>query len=334
MLIAIAMGLAAAAACAKPPANVPPVAGTPPREPVVSRAPGPMRPIVATKMGAKLTALGLDPRNLPPIEQIDLPRKRKLMKTFSDSLGVPCVGCHADGDFAADTRRKRVAKRMWNEMVRVLSLESGDPVYCDSCHQGAMVMLDRRDKGKVSDFMSDVFVGNMKRVDGRDHDCGTCHGDPPDFKFLSAWKDEPAPDLDPPAPLAIVAIAPASPPPPSASAVATAPTSGQAAPRKAAASVKIALDCGDKTNLCPLQVWMRKNVATAVAANDAAALARALDRVATFSPDASWTWTDMSKKAADAARRGDMTEARKSCQGCHNAYKAAWRDKYRTRPVQ
>lgn len=331
MLVAIAMGLAAAAACAKPPANVP----VAPREPIVSRAPGPMRPIVATKMGAKLTALGLDPKNLPPIEQIDLPRKRKLMKTFSDSLGVPCVGCHADGDFAADTRRKRVAKRMFNEMVRVLSLENGDPVYCDSCHQGAMVMLDRRDKGKVSDFMSDVLVGKMKRVDGRDHDCETCHGDPPDFKFLTAWKDEPAPDLDPPAPpRAVVAIAPASPPSPptSASAVVTSPSQGT--PRKSVASAKAAVDCGDKTNLCPLQVWMRKNVATAVAANDAAALARALDRVATFSPDASWTWTDMSKKAADAARRGDMTEARKSCQGCHNAYKAAWREKYRTRPVQ
>ena len=146
-------------------------------------------------MGPQLAALGLDVKNLPPLEQIDLPRKRKLMKTFSDALGVPCVGCHAHDDFAVDTPRKRVAKRMWNEIVRVLSLENGEPVYCDSCHQAAMVTLDRRDKAKVSDFMSDVLVGKMKRVDGRDHDCGSCHGDPPDLHFVSTWKEHPAPDI-------------------------------------------------------------------------------------------------------------------------------------------
>jgi hypothetical protein len=79
---------------------------------------------------------------------------------------------------------------------------------------------------------------------------------------------------------------------------------------------------------------MRSNVATAVAANDTAALGRALERLAGMSPDGSWTWAQISKTAAEAAKRGDMAEARKSCQGCHNLYKEKWKASYRKRPVQ
>jgi hypothetical protein len=283
-------------------------------------------------MGDALAEMGLDVKNLPPLEQIDPRTKRRLMKTFSESLGVPCVGCHAEGDLKADTRRKRVAKRMFNEIVRVVALEGGEPVYCDSCHQGAMFVLDRRDKEKVSDFMSDVMVDAMKRQDGQDHECETCHGDPPDFGFVAAWKSAPAPDIHPHegmAPAATPSVA--APAPPTGDAPPAPPPAPK--PKAAAGKPKLAA-CGDKKNLCPLQSWMRKNVSTAVAAKDTAALARALDRVATFSPDPSWSWAEMSVKAADAARRGDMAEARKSCQGCHNAYKAQWQEKFRTRAVR
>jgi hypothetical protein len=91
--------------------------------------------------------------------------------------------------------------------------------------------------------------------------------------------------------------------------------------------------CGDKKKPCPLQRWMRERVATAVTANDAPALAKALDQMAKFSPSPAWQWNAMSAAAAEAARKGDMTEARKSCQGCHNAYKAEYRAKFRTRPA-
>jgi hypothetical protein len=91
--------------------------------------------------------------------------------------------------------------------------------------------------------------------------------------------------------------------------------------------------CGDKKNPCPLQRWMRDNVASAVAANDSAALARALDRTAALSPDPTWTWKAVAAEAADAARRGDIPAARKSCQGCHNAYKPQYKEKYRLRRV-
>src|SRR6202012_4225486 len=118
-----------------------------------------------------------------------------VMESFSDALGIPCMGCHAQDDMRADTRRKRIAKRMWNDFTRGLAFENGDAVYCDSCHKGQLFNLNRSDKAKLSDYMSDQFVGRLKRTDGKDHDCSTCHGDPPEFAFLSLWRDNPAPDV-------------------------------------------------------------------------------------------------------------------------------------------
>lgn len=74
-------------------------------------------------------------------------------------------------------------------------------------------------------------------------------------------------------------------------------------------------------------------MAPALAANDAAALAVALDRMAGFSPTPGPEWKTMSKVAAEAAREGDVAAARKSCQGCHNAFKAQYKEKLRTRPA-
>lgn len=154
-----------------------------------------MQPVRASTLLAKLQAAGLDPKKLPPLESLDRHQKLRVMRTFTESLGIACVDCHAGVDFAADTRRKRAAKRMWNELTRVVAMPNGDAVYCDSCHQGALFVLDRRDKAKVTDFMSDVFVDKLKRIDGRDHECATCHGDPPDLHFVSTWKESPAPDI-------------------------------------------------------------------------------------------------------------------------------------------
>lgn len=291
-------------------------------------------------MTERLIQAGLDPKNLPPLERLDRGAILQVMNTFNESLGVPCTGCHDEGDVRADTHRKRVARRMWNEFVRVLAFDktagdTGDkgPVYCDSCHQGRLFSLDRRDKAKVADFMSSGFVDGLKRVDNREHDCGTCHGDPPEFQFLDAWKSSPAPDL-------ILADELAPPPPPSRAAHPTpkpTPVATQVAvvrkPPPPIARPVAAGECGDKNHPCPMQKWMRANVATAVAAGDTAALARALDRVATMSPNPGWQWVQISTTAAAAARNGDMAEARKSCTGCHNLYKEPWKASYRKRAV-
>jgi hypothetical protein len=284
-------------------------------------------------MAARLSAAGLDLNHLPPLERLDRAAILPVMTTFSESLGVPCTGCHDEHDVTADTRRKRVARRMWNEFVRVLAFEKeGGQLYCDSCHQGRMFSLDRKDKGAIADFMSLAFVEGLKRVDGREHDCSTCHGDPPEFEFLGAWKDAPAPDLVLAAELPPPAAVPTPGPATGLPAVANAGTQATA-PKRPVVSRPPAGECGAKGNPCPLQKWMRANVATAVAAGDTAALARALDRVATFSPNPSWQWSQMSKEAAAAARSGDMAGARKSCQGCHNLYKEPWKASYRKRPV-
>lgn len=322
-----------------------------------------MKDPTPTAMVAELKAIGLDPANLPPIESLDKSQKLAVMKTFSTALGIACVDCHAsDERFTADTRRKRVAKRMWNEITRLVAFDNGDAVYCDSCHQGALFVLDRSDKNKISDYMSDHLVGKMKRTDARDHDCGTCHGDPPDFQFIAAWKAKPAPDIElreapaPPAktaaaptassePLAKVGNppptpaatttgrAPAAPPPPPTSRDPSPPpavTPSASKPPKSPPS----MGCGVKNDQCPLQAWMRQYVATAVAAGDTTALAKALDRVGGMSPDPSFSaWSEYSKRGADAARAGNMDQARKSCQQCHDAYKTKFRASFRSRPV-
>jgi hypothetical protein len=88
--------------------------------------------------------------------------------------------------------------------------------------------------------------------------------------------------------------------------------------------------CGGKTNPCPLQRWMRQNMAPAVAAGDNAGLAAALDKVAATSPDASWsTWSTISKQGSDAAKKGDLAGAKAACKSCHDAYKDKYKAQYR-----
>jgi len=144
-----------------------------------------MEGVWSTRMGGALAAAGLDVHDLPPLERLSAGQKQKVMRTFTESLGIPCLGCHSEESFAADTRRKRIAKRMYNEIVRALALRDGEPVYCDSCHDGDLFMLDRRDTARLTRHMSQVMVGQLTRVDGRPHDCTSCHGDPPDFKMLT-----------------------------------------------------------------------------------------------------------------------------------------------------
>lgn len=152
---------------------------------------GPMVVVQPSTMLDRLRVAGLDPKNLPPFEKLERRQLGVVMKTFAASLGLKCIGCHDLDDFKKPSARKEAAKRMWNDFVRVLVLDDGAPVYCDSCHQGSVQVLDRRDKALVSSFMDDIFVGKLKRADGKDHDCGTCHGDPPEFKFLSTWRKRP-----------------------------------------------------------------------------------------------------------------------------------------------
>ena len=145
--------------------------------------------IAPTEMGPALKELGLDVKNLPPLNKIPPDKIRKVMGTFTKALGTQCTGCHDGDDFKKATPNKKVAARMWNEFVRGYTLEGGGAVYCDSCHGGKTTFLVR-DPGlkELSKWMDENFVSKMKKTNGQAHACETCHGDPMEGKFLHTWK--------------------------------------------------------------------------------------------------------------------------------------------------
>ena len=85
---------------------------------------------------------------------------------------------------------------------------------------------------------------------------------------------------------------------------------------------------------CPLQAWMRANVATPLASNDTAALAKGLEKAAALAPDPSWTaWSTLANQGAEAAKKGDLAGARVACKGCHDGFREIYRAKYRDRLI-
>jgi hypothetical protein len=173
--------------------NVPPP-GSATADPKVTPPPtptfeGPMKHPIPTAMTAELTAIGLDVKNLPAIDKLEPKKLRDVMKLFTKSLGVKCGDCHVEGDFEAPTRRKKIAKKMWDEMVRGLTMADGHPVFCDSCHQARVIQLNRGDKRALAKWMDEAFVDKLKRKDNGSHGCESpmCHGPDNDMRFLSAW---------------------------------------------------------------------------------------------------------------------------------------------------
>jgi hypothetical protein len=162
----------------------PPSAPSPQIEPGAARVE--MMAPSRTAFVGELQALGLDPSSLPAIEKLEPKALRGAMKLFAKSLGIKCADCHQEGDFAAPTRRKKIAARMWNEFAAKLSLADGSPLFCDSCHRGRTRLLDRRDKQSLSHWMDANFVAGLARKNGATHDCETCHVDM-DMTFLAAW---------------------------------------------------------------------------------------------------------------------------------------------------
>ena len=160
-----------------------------------AKAPPELKPIVATALAADLKAIGLDVKKLPPLGKLDPQKLRKVMDLFTKSLGVECTMCHVKSDFKAMTPNKNVAGHMWDEFVRRYDTTDSKPIFCDSCHQGRVDLLNRGDRKTLAKYMSDVYVDGMKLKDGKEHDCATCHGDitaPPflDSKWAKSWKSQ------------------------------------------------------------------------------------------------------------------------------------------------
>ncbi len=165
-------------------ATVPPVgtAATPPA------AGAPMKVPTGSAMAEDLKKLGIDPLHPPPLAKLSPDVIRKLMPTFAKSLGVKCEACHDVNNFKASTPHKKAAAQMWQHFVVELALESGEPLYCDSCHGGKEEFLDTHDKKALSGWMDANYVAKLKRADKKDHSCETCHGDPFDPKFVHGWE--------------------------------------------------------------------------------------------------------------------------------------------------
>ncbi|HXX70075.1 MAG TPA: cytochrome c3 family protein [Polyangiaceae bacterium] len=141
---------------------------------------------MTTALGAELQALRLDPQSLPPIEKLEPRALRGVMRLIAESLGIKCEQCHEERDFGAPTRRKKIAARMWDEFVVKLAMADGSSLFCDSCHQGRVQELDRRDAQALSTWMDANFVARLSRKDGQAQSCETCHIDM-NMRLLSDW---------------------------------------------------------------------------------------------------------------------------------------------------
>jgi hypothetical protein len=146
-----------------------------------------MTSITATTMTADLQAIGLDAKTLPALDKLEPEKLRKVMRTFTKSLGMKCGDCHNESDFSAPTPMKKIATHMWDEYVTKLAMNAGDPIYCDTCHQGRRKILDRHDKKALSKWMDANFVSKLTRRDKKDHGCETCHGDAFEPHILAQW---------------------------------------------------------------------------------------------------------------------------------------------------
>jgi len=145
-----------------------------------------MKTPVPSAFAPELGALGLDARSLPPIERLPPTALRGVMKLMARSLGVKCAACHVEGDFAAVTREKNIAARMWNEFAVKLEVAGGGPLFCDSCHQGRTVLLARVDKKALAGWMDASFVVPLSRKDGKSTECETCHANM-EMNLISKW---------------------------------------------------------------------------------------------------------------------------------------------------
>jgi hypothetical protein len=69
------------------------------------------------------------------------------------------------------------------------------------------------------------------------------------------------------------------------------------------------------------------------AASDPAALQAAFSKLAGLSPNGGWAWRSIAQKGADAAKAGDVAEAKKQCKACHDQYREQYKQQYRARKI-
>lgn len=92
--------------------------------------------------------------------------------------------------------------------------------------------------------------------------------------------------------------------------------------------------CGQPGLLpCPLQRFMRENVAAPLARGETKSIGVSLRKVAMIGPGEFTNWSAIASQGAAAAEQGNTAALRSACNACHQAYRAAYRAKYRAQPI-
>lgn len=80
-----------------------------------------------------------NPTNLKLLKVTTGPDVMQIMRTFTVGLGVQCVYCHVQGNFASDENPKKEAARHMIEMTKEINGKFPDSkmhVSCYTCHRG------------------------------------------------------------------------------------------------------------------------------------------------------------------------------------------------------
>ncbi len=122
-------------------------------------------------------------------------------------------------------------------------------------------------------------------------------------------------------------------------ATATADKPSQAAPTPAPKPSAELGACGDEGQpMCPLQEFMEQNLQKPLEAQDFAAVAKGLTRVAKLAPDPAWnsatpSWLSFTEDGIAAAKSGDEAALKQTCKGCHKVFRSKYKATFRTRSL-
>jgi hypothetical protein len=80
-----------------------------------------------------------NPTNVKVLKVTSGTAVRQIMRTFTAGLGVQCVYCHVQGNFASDENPKKDVARHMIEMSQKINTQFSDGkmhVTCYTCHRG------------------------------------------------------------------------------------------------------------------------------------------------------------------------------------------------------
>jgi hypothetical protein len=96
-------------------------------------------PLCAQDKQDKATKQVPNPTNLKVLKVTSGAEVRQIMRTFTAGLGVQCVYCHVQGNFASDENpKKEIARHMIEISQKVNSLFADGKMHvtCFTCHRG------------------------------------------------------------------------------------------------------------------------------------------------------------------------------------------------------